>query len=88
MPGLVLLGADTVRREDPVPPSDNATVVGLRDGLGPEGEMVAVRNRVPDSLLTLVRVMLELEEVPGGMDREAGLAETVKSSTWTLTWTV
>ncbi len=88
MPGLVLLGADTERREDPLPPADNATVVGLREGLGPEGEMVAVRDKVPDSPLTLVKVMLELEEVPGGTDRGAGLAETVKSSTWTLTWMV
>ncbi len=86
MPGLVLLGEETVRMEDPELPADKDTVAGLRDDVGPEGDTVAVRDRLPVSPLTLVRVMLELDDVPGGTVRELVLAEIVKSTTCTVAW--
>ncbi len=73
--------------DNPEPPGDNEIVDALREETGPEGEMVEARERLPDSSLTLVRTRLEMEEAPGGTDREAGLAEIVKSTTWTMTWT-
>ncbi len=83
-----MLGDETVRTEEPVPPADKTNVDGLRDGVGPEGEMVAVRDRLPDNPLRLVNMMLELEAVPPGMIKEIGLAEIEKSITWTVIWTV
>lgn len=79
-------GEKTVRIEDPDPPLDRATVEGLRDVVGPDGEMVAVRDRLADNPLTLVKATVELEEEFGGMDRDAGLAEIAKSMTCTVTW--
>ncbi len=86
MPGVVLLGEEMVRVEVPDPPADNATVVGLRDERGPEGETVVVRERLPVRPLILVKEIVELEEVPARSDREPGLAEILKSTTWTVTW--
>ncbi len=77
----MLLKEEIVRTDDPDPPAGNATVDELREGMGPEGETVAVRDRLPESPLTLVKEMLELEEVPAGIDKDAGLAEIVKSTT-------
>lgn len=61
-------------------------VDGLRDGTGPRGEMVAMMDRLPDNPLILVNWMLELKEVPAGTVKDAGLAEIVKSTTWTGIW--
>ncbi len=82
-----MLGEEIVRTEDPEPLGDRATVDGLRDGKGPEGETVTLRDKLPDNPLRLVSVMLELEDVPAGTDREPGLTEIAKSTTWTRTWT-
>ncbi len=83
----MLLREEIVSTDDPDPPAGKATVEELREGMGPEGEIVAVRDRLPESPLTLVKEMLELEEVPAGTDKDPGLAEIVKSTTWTVTWT-
>ncbi len=77
-----------MRMEEPAPPADKTNVDGLRDGVGPEGEMVAARDTPPDSPLRLVNAMVELEEVPLGMISEIGLAEIEKSTTCTVTWTM
>ncbi len=82
----MLLGEETVRIDDPKPPGDNEIVDALRKETTPEGETVEVRESLPDSQLTVVRTRLELEEAPGGTEREAGLAEIAKSTTWTVTW--
>ncbi len=87
MPGLVLLCEETVSVDDPDPPGDKETVNGLRVGTGPDGEMLAVSDRLPVSPLILVKDIVELEDVPAGTDRDPGLAEIVKSTTWTVTWT-
>ncbi len=83
-----MLGEETVRTDDPEPPGDNEIVDWLRDETGPDGEVVAVRDTLPDSPLTLVKIMLELEEVPGGVETELGVAKIVKSTTLTVTWTI
>src|SRR5437867_12878723 len=87
MPGLGLVGDETVRIEEPVPPAGRETVNGLRDKVSPVGETVGVRDRFPDSPLTLVRIMFELEEVPAGTDMKLGLADIMKPTTRTMTWT-
>ena len=87
MPGLILPGEETVSVEEPDPPADNTTLDGLRDGTGPEGETVAVRERLPARPLMLVREMVELEEVPARPDTTLGLADIEKSTMWTVTWT-
>ena len=79
-------GENTVRVEDPDPPGERVTVDGLRESVGPEGEMIAARDRLPDSPLMLVKAMVELEEDPGGTDRDVELGEILKSTIWTVTW--
>ena len=74
-------GEETVRTEEPDPFADKTIAEGLTAAEGPEGETVAVRDRLPDSPLTLVRKILELEEEPAGTDNDPGVAETVKSTT-------
>jgi hypothetical protein len=82
-----LLVEEKVSVEVPEDPLDNATEDGLRATVGPEGETVAVSDMLPDSPLTLESVMLELAEVPGGVESELGLATIVKSTTCTTTRT-
>jgi hypothetical protein len=50
--------------EATLPDAGNETDVGLSVTLGPEGDMVLVKLRIPENPLTLVRVMVELEEEP------------------------
>ena len=88
VPGVMLLEVEKVRVEVPELPLDNATVNGFSDVVGPEGETLAVRDTLPDSPFTLDKVMLEFAEVPGGVESKFGLAEIVKSTTWTVTWIV
>ena len=82
-----MLRDEMVRMERPVPPADKTNDDGLRDGVGPEGEMVAARDTLPESPLRLVKAMLKLEEVPPGMIREIGVAEIEKSTSRTVTCT-
>ncbi len=80
---------DIVRVENVELPGDRTTLGGLSDTVGPdEGEMVAVRDRLPDNPLMLVMVMLEFEDPPGDTEMEVGVAEIAKSTTWTVTWIV
>ena len=76
-----MLGADTSRMDELVPPADRATDVGVRNVDGPEGATVVERDKLPDSPLTLVKIMVEFEEEPAGMDKDPWFAETVKSTT-------
>jgi hypothetical protein len=47
-----------------VPEAGNETDVELNVTLGPEGDMALVKLRIPENPLTLVSVMVELEEEP------------------------
>ena len=81
MPGAKLLVEEKVRVEVPVPELASKTVDGFNDTEGPDGDAVALSEILPDSPLTLDRVMVEFVDVPGGAVSELGLAETVKSTT-------
>ncbi len=50
--------------EDPDPPDDRLTLVGLRDAVSPEGETVAERETVPVKPLRLVRLMADVPDDP------------------------
>ena len=76
-----MLALVTVRTEVADPPEDRDTLDGLRDSVGPVGETVAVMETLPVSPLMLVRVILELEVLPGGTTSEPGLADMLKSTT-------
>jgi len=82
-----LAGEEIVRTDDADPPGDKRTLDGLREVVGPEGETVAVMETLPERPLMLVIVRLELDAVPIGILREPGLAEMLKSTTCTVTWT-
>jgi len=77
----------------PVPPEDRETLDGLSERPSPLGELVADRLTVPAKLLRLVRVIVEVEDDPGFMLSEDGLAVMLKSAeltefmvTETLVW--
>ncbi len=82
-----MLGEVTVRMEETEPPANRVMVDGFRDATGPDGETVAATDRVPVRPLMPVSVMVELDAVPAGMDKVLGLADIVKSTTWTVTCT-
>ncbi len=50
--------------EDPDPPEDRLTLVGLRDAVRPEGDAEDERDTVPEKLLRLVRLITEVPEDP------------------------
>ncbi len=47
-----------------LPEAGNETDVGLRVTLGPGGDIASVKLRIPENPLTLVSVIVELEEEP------------------------
>jgi hypothetical protein len=55
------------------------TIVGFRLADGPEGVTLFDRLTVPEKLLRLVRLMVDVAEEPCGRLREDGFAERVKS---------
>ncbi len=56
--------ADTVIVDATLPPADNETDMGLSEMPGPEGDIVSVKLRIPEKPLTLVNIMVELDEEP------------------------
>ena len=68
-------------------PAVRVMVDGFREIVGPDGETVALSETLPESPLMLAMVIVEFPVTPGGAVRVAGLAETVKSTTWTVTCT-
>jgi len=62
-----------------VAPAASVMMIGLRDGLGPEGETEAPRVKFPEKPFALVNVTVDEAEVPGRVARIAGLATIVKS---------
>jgi hypothetical protein len=67
---------ETVRVEVPVPPAERVTVAGLKDADGPFGETALEMLTVPVNPPRLVRLIVEVADVPGVRARPFGLAET------------
>ncbi len=68
-----------VRTEEPEPPLESVTLVGLREADSPEGETDAASATVPAKLLRLERVMAEAAEDPAWKLKLAVLLEILKS---------
>ena len=75
-----------VRVEVPVPPDVRLTLIGLREAVTPEGEADATRLTVPAKPLRLARVTADCVDEPAVTVRLDGV-ETLKSVTFTVTWT-
>jgi hypothetical protein len=65
----------TVSVEVPDPPADKVMLAGLKDVVGPVGETVAARLTFPANTYWLLRVMVDVEELPTLMIRVVGLAD-------------
>jgi len=63
----------------PVPPDESDTLEGFSERLSPAGDPVEDKVTVPAKLLRLVNVIVEVEDDPEVMLREAGFAEILKS---------
>ncbi len=61
---LPAVDEETLRFEDPVPPDESVTLVGLRDAIRPEGDTDAERVTVPEKLLRLARLTVDASEDP------------------------
>ena len=61
----------------PVPPDERETLDGFSERPSPTGEPVADTVTVPAKLLTLVKVIVEVDADPALMLSEVGLAEMV-----------
>ena len=71
------------RVEVAVPPLINPRLVWLRDAVMPTGDD-RVRETVPEKLLRLVSVIVDVPEVPASMVEEAGEADIENSETLTV----
>ena len=78
---------DTVRVELPEPPELRTTDEGLTDAVSPDGDVVVDNVTIPVNPLRLPSWTVDAPEDPLRMVREAGLDETVKSTTLTVTTT-
>jgi len=81
--GNVLQGVLMVRVEVADPPDVNVTLVGFRLAVMLEDDGVAVRLRVPENMFRLVRVIVDVAEVPAEKVTDDGLVDIVKSLTLT-----
>jgi hypothetical protein len=70
---------DTVRVEEPLPPLERTTLLGVIDAVNPEGETEDARLTVPAKLLRLAREIVEVPEEPAWKLRLKGLLEMLKS---------
>ncbi len=75
----------TVNVDVPETAAERATVVWLKDTPRPPGKDVAVRRTSPENPFWPARVTRDTLDEPAGIVSEAGLADTVKSTTWTVT---
>ncbi len=64
MPDGVEDDVETVSVEGADVPEEIVTLMGLNDGIGPEGEMLAAKLIVPLKSLTLVKVIVEVPDEP------------------------
>jgi len=67
------------RVDDALPPADNPTLVGLRAVVTPDGEEEAESETVPEKLLMLARLIVEVPEDPDWKVRLDGFDEMLKS---------
>lgn len=65
-------------------PGEMVTMVGLRDGTGPAGEIDGVRLIVPLNPRSLVRVIVEVLDEPCKIVSEDGFAAIEKPGAWTM----
>jgi hypothetical protein len=75
-PDEVEEAVDTVRVEVPVPPAERVTVAWLKNAEGPIGETALEMLTVPVNPPRLVRLIVEVVDVPGVNARPFGFAET------------
>ncbi len=73
-----------MRVDVPVPPTVNGRLVELREAVRP-AEGVRLRETVPEKLLRLVMVRVEVPDEPARIVRERGLGAMLKSATLTVT---
>jgi hypothetical protein len=73
------------RVEELDPPEVKLTVAGLMEAVSPVGVTDVVRLTMPLKPATLSTVIDEVPELPAWMFTVVGLAEIVKSPTWTVT---
>ncbi len=78
---------DTVRVELPDPPELRDTEEGVSVAESPDGDVAEDRVTVPVNPLTLLSWIVEVAEDPLRIVRDAGLDETEKSTTLTVTTT-
>ena len=71
---------ETVRVELPVPPDERETGLTENDVEGPAGETVADGVTLPEKLLRLLRLMVEVPGEPACNVRDVGFAEIEKSA--------
>jgi hypothetical protein len=74
--------SDTVSVEIAVPPDDNETAVGLRVAENPAGEF-ADKATLPENVLRLLTVMVEVPAVPWATFIDVGFADMLKSAKFT-----
>ncbi len=72
-----------VRVEVAVPPAPSVRLFRLKEAVAPAGA-VGTSETVPEKLLRLVRVMVDVPEVVTRIVWEVGLAEMLKSETLTV----
>ncbi len=65
--------------DDADPPDERVTLVGLTVAARPEGETEANKNTVPEKLLRLARLTVEVADEPTGTLKLLGFAVRVKS---------
>ena len=76
-----------MRVDDPDPPDERVTLVGLSEADIPDGETEADRLTVPVKPLRLVRLITDVPEVPDWMVRLDGLLDILKFVAGALTVT-
>ncbi len=67
-----------MRVDDPDPPEERVTLVGLSEADSPDGETEADRLTVPVKPLRLVRLITDVPEEPDWMVRLDGLLDILK----------
>ena len=80
---MPIVGEPNERAQVAVPPLINPRLAWLRDDVMPVGED-SVRETVPEKLLRLVSVIVDMPEVPASMVEEDGEAEVENSETLTV----
>jgi hypothetical protein len=73
--------------EEPVPPEDTGTILGLTVGAGPAGDTEWDKDTVLENPLTLPKLKVVVADEPAAIIRELGLALIAKSTTITVMMT-